>query len=244
MSLVSPRFSTMVVAFSTVALGVLASPAAFAGGPPGSGGGAPGTGGQGECAGGECGTPNNNGGGCCCCCGGSILVNYTDIGNTYEQSDDSDHDGIDDQLDNCPFTPNTDQLDTDGDGVGDVCDNCVGVGNHDQLANTCGDLWTKENYLVNTPIAENIGLIKGSACDVSCTPTTDRKSITVNLTKTNDSHPIGADPTSGSGNPSSGQVACSTTAGPAGSVPMWVWGSAIGIVSLGGVARRRRQGKA
>jgi hypothetical protein len=234
MRLVSPRFSSMVVALSTVAFGVLASPPAYAGtpGPPG------------ECAGGECGTPNNNGGGCCCCCGGSILVDYTDIGKTYEQSDDSDHDGIDDALDNCPFTPNTDQMDTDGDGVGDVCDNCVGTGNHDQLANTCGDLWTKENYLVNTPIAENIGLIRGSACDVSCTPTTDRKSVTVKLTPTNNSHPIsGTDPTGGSSNPSSGQVACSATAGPAGDVPMWVWGSAIGIVSLGGVARRRRQAR-
>jgi len=232
MRLVSPRFSTMVVALSTVAFGVLASPAAYAGGQPG------------ECANGTCGTPNNNGGGCCCCCGGSILVDYTDVGNSYEQSDDSDHDGIDDQLDNCPFTPNTDQLDTDGDGVGDVCDNCVGVGNHDQLANTCGDLWSKGNYLENSQFAENIGLIKGSACDVSCTPTTDRKSISVNLTHTNDSHPIGADPTGGNGNtPKSGEVACSATAGPAGSVPMWVWGSAIGIVSLGGVARRRRQSR-
>jgi hypothetical protein len=226
----------MVVALSTVAFGVLASPAAYAGGPPA----AP----PGECAGGTCGTPNNNGGGCCCCCGGSILVDYTDVGNSYEQSDDSDHDGIDDQLDNCPFTPNTDQLDTDGDGVGDVCDNCVGVGNHDQLANTCGDLWSKGNYLENTAFAENIGSIRGSACDVSCTPTTDRKSITVKLTSTNESHPNAAtDPTGGSGNPSSGQVACSATAGPTGSVPMWVWGSAIGIVSLGGVARRRRQGR-
>jgi hypothetical protein len=221
----------MVVALSTVAFGVLASPAAYAGTP----------GEPGECANGTCGTPNNNGGGCCCCCGGSILVDYTDIGKTYEQSDDSDHDGIDDALDNCPFTPNTDQLDTDGDGVGDVCDNCVGVGNHDQLANTCGDLWTKENYLVNSPISENVGQIRGSACDTSCNPSTDRKSITVKLTPSNDSHPDQADPTGGSSSvPKSGEVACSATAGPAGSVPMWVWGSAIGIVSLGGVARRRR----
>jgi len=224
----------MVVALSTVALGVLASPTvAFAGGP-------------GECSGGGCGTPNNNGGGCGCCCGGSILVDYTDIGNTYEQSDDSDHDGIDDKLDNCPFTPNVDQLDADGDGVGDMCDNCVATGNHDQLANTCGDLWTKENFLVASPVAENIGLIRGSACDVSCTPTTDRKSITVKLTPSNGSQQNGAtDPTGGSGSvPKSGEVACSATAGPAGGVPMWVWGSAIGIVSLGGVARRRRARKA
>jgi len=34
---------------------------------------------------------------------------------------DTDHDGVSDILDNCPFTPNADQLDTDGDGIGDAC---------------------------------------------------------------------------------------------------------------------------
>src|ERR1039458_1557639 len=95
----------------------------------------------GECSGGNCGTPNNNGGGCGCGCGGSILVNYTDIGQSYEQSDDSDHDGIDDDLDNCPYVPNPDQADVDGDGVGDLCDNCAAIGNPDQKANSCGDVW-------------------------------------------------------------------------------------------------------
>ena len=36
---------------------------------------------------------------------------------------DTDEDGINDSLDNCPFFSNADQLDTDGDGIGDVCDN-------------------------------------------------------------------------------------------------------------------------
>jgi hypothetical protein len=34
---------------------------------------------------------------------------------------DSDGDGIPDPEDNCPNTPNPDQLDTNGDGVGDAC---------------------------------------------------------------------------------------------------------------------------
>ncbi|MHC4140483.1 MAG: thrombospondin type 3 repeat-containing protein [Planctomycetota bacterium] len=37
---------------------------------------------------------------------------------------DADRDGVEDELDNCPDDPNTDQFDTDGDGLGDVCDNC------------------------------------------------------------------------------------------------------------------------
>jgi hypothetical protein len=45
---------------------------------------------------------------------------------------DTDGDGVGDSLDNCPTTPNANQLDTDGDGVGDACDNCIGDANPDQ----------------------------------------------------------------------------------------------------------------
>jgi len=42
--------------------------------------------------------------------------------NKYCVSEDSDGDGVNDQYDNCPYTPNPNQLDTDDDGFGDACD--------------------------------------------------------------------------------------------------------------------------
>jgi len=42
---------------------------------------------------------------------------------------DSDGDGIEDSIDNCPTVPNANQKDTDGDGKGDACDNCPTVPN-------------------------------------------------------------------------------------------------------------------
>ncbi|MGH0031140.1 MAG: thrombospondin type 3 repeat-containing protein [Myxococcota bacterium] len=45
---------------------------------------------------------------------------------------DSDFDGLDDNLDNCPLTPNPLQEDADADGVGDLCDNCVDDANTPQ----------------------------------------------------------------------------------------------------------------
>jgi len=85
----------------------------------------------GECTGGLCGTPNQSGGGCGCGCGCSILVAFTDQGDTYQYADDFDDDGIEDDFDNCPFAFNPDQGDGDGDGRGDGCDNCVQAANFD-----------------------------------------------------------------------------------------------------------------
>ena len=77
----------------------------------------------------------------------------------YQYFFDSDGDGFSDNLDNCPLTANTDQLDTDDDGTGDVCDtdddgdgvedsldNCPLTANPDQadwnnngVGDVCGD---------------------------------------------------------------------------------------------------------
>ncbi|HEX2084590.1 MAG TPA: thrombospondin type 3 repeat-containing protein [Solirubrobacteraceae bacterium] len=64
----------------------------------------------------------------------------------HPEDGDVDKDNVHDRDDNCPTTPNRDQLDTDGDGMGDACDadddndgiadandNCRTVSNFDQL---------------------------------------------------------------------------------------------------------------
>ena len=57
---------------------------------------------------------------------------------SYTEFIDLDGDGFTDITDNCPSTPNADQLDADGDGSGDACDNCPLIANSDQL-DTDGD---------------------------------------------------------------------------------------------------------
>ncbi|MBV1911715.1 MAG: PHB depolymerase family esterase [Kangiellaceae bacterium] len=53
---------------------------------------------------------------------------------------DSDNDGIDDSIDNCPFDANTDQADNDNDGIGNVCDSTPNGEGH-----TCSET-TASNY--------------------------------------------------------------------------------------------------
>ena len=50
---------------------------------------------------------------------------------------DADGDGVGDACDNCPATPNASQADSDADGHGDACDNCPAVPNPDQMINPC-----------------------------------------------------------------------------------------------------------
>ncbi len=76
---------------------------------------------------GDCGTPEQSGGG-----GGgkgSVLIANTDLGDTYQNADDYDDDGIEDPSDNCMRNYNPDQLDSDADTIGNMCDNCIGTWN-------------------------------------------------------------------------------------------------------------------
>lgn len=82
---------------------------------------------------GDCGTPEQSGGGGGG--GGSVLVTNTDLGDTYQNADDFDDDGIEDSSDNCPRVKNPNQLDRDGDKIGDLCDNCINTWNSYQEDN-------------------------------------------------------------------------------------------------------------
>ena len=81
---------------------------------------------------GACGTPNQSGGGGGGG-GGAVLINNSDLGDTYQRSDDFDDDGVEDNYDNCPRVRNPEQFDSDNDDVGDVCDNCGQISNPGQF---------------------------------------------------------------------------------------------------------------
>ncbi|HEX3050742.1 MAG TPA: thrombospondin type 3 repeat-containing protein [Aggregatilineaceae bacterium] len=62
---------------------------------------------------------------------------------------DTDGDGIKNESDNCPFTPNQNQDDYDEDGVGSACDNCPADWNPDQTdsdGDGVGDACEGGNY--------------------------------------------------------------------------------------------------
>ena len=78
---------------------------------------------------------------------------------------DADGDGIGNGSDNCPNTPNANQLDSDGDGIGNVCDACPNDANNDADGDgVCGNL-------DNCPLTANAdqlntdGDSQGNACD-------------------------------------------------------------------------------
>ena len=75
---------------------------------------------------------------------------------------DTDDDLVPDNLDNCPFTANTDQSDIDGDGLGDVCDDDIdgdGLLNQDD---NCPSTFNPDQVDL-----DDNGI--GDLCDVTCT---------------------------------------------------------------------------
>lgn len=86
----------------------------------------------------------------------------------YGGGEDSDGDGIGDELDNCPTVFNPEQEDTDIDGVGDSCDVCTdtdgdGYGNPGFPANTCPEDNCPHSYNPSQDDGDGDGT--GDSCD-------------------------------------------------------------------------------
>jgi hypothetical protein len=87
---------------------------------------------------------------------------------------DTDGDGVEDALDNCPYTCNAFQTDADGDGTGDACDSTPGCGGCGQIAceqpgdsdyDVIGDALDNCPYICNPKQLDADGDGTGDACD-------------------------------------------------------------------------------
>lgn len=99
---------------------------------------------------------------------GSYDIGADEIGST--PATDNDNDGVPNESDNCPSTPNTDQADLDGDGSGDVCDADI---DGDGMINGNDNCPTTDNP--DQADGDNDGI--GDACDSNTITDSDNDGI-------------------------------------------------------------------
>ena len=93
---------------------------------------------------------------------------HTEHTTVQAPSGDGDGDGVPDNQDNCPNTPNPNQEDTDGDGVGDACDNCPhddNAGQEDDDNDGVGNVCDNCPNTPNPGQEDNDGDGMGDVCD-------------------------------------------------------------------------------
>ena len=100
----------------------------------------------------------------------STLIGAIPVLCGFDQEIDSDSDGVQDCLDNCPFVFNPSQEDFDSDYIGDSCDNCPDVNNTSQedtdfdgVGDSCDNCPIDYNLNQNDTDSDGVG----DACD-SC----------------------------------------------------------------------------
>tara|TARA_R110002072_G_scaffold9584_1_gene46361 strand:- start:17450 stop:30334 length:12885 start_codon:yes stop_codon:yes gene_type:complete len=105
----------------------------------------------------------------------SEIVNFT----TLHFDNDFDNDGVRNKVDNCPLTPNPDQLDSDNDGAGDACDIPDAPDAPDVIDNDF-DKDGIRNDVDNCPVTSNSDQLDsdndgiGDACDTPLVPDNDK----------------------------------------------------------------------